>query len=79
MTLARARDSIPIPDEEDLDALLVAADRLMRTGRSAGTDLVLMLLLGLDGGLRLGDVAGLRWCDVDIAKKTIKTKANEGR
>jgi hypothetical protein len=47
----RRKISIPIPDEEDLDALLVAADRLTRKGRSAGTDLVLMLFAWLGRGL----------------------------
>lgn len=75
----RRKISIPIPDEEDLDALLVAADRLTRKGRSAGTDLVLMLLLGLDAGLRPGEVAGLRWCDVDIAKKRIIVRNSRAR
>ena len=76
----RARKiAISIPDEADLDALLVAADRLTAAGRFDGTDLVLMLLLGLDGGLRPGEVAGLRWCDVDLAKKRIIVRNSRAR
>lgn len=76
----RARKiAISVPDEADLDALLVAADRLTTAGRFEGTDLVLMVLLGLDGGLRPGEVAGLRWCDVDIARKRIIVRNSRAR
>lgn len=71
--------AVSIPDEADLDALMVAADRLTAAGRFDGTDLVLMLLLGLDGGLRPGEVAGLRWCDIDLARKRIIVRNTRGR
>ena len=54
-----------IPDEDDLESLLVAAEKMNQAGRYDGTDLVLLIMLGLDAGLRPGEIAGLRWCDVE--------------
>lgn len=65
------KPATPAPDEEDLEALLHSAKRMTAAGRYQGTDLVLMLLLGLDAGLRPGEVAGLRWCDVDLKRSRI--------
>lgn len=61
----------PAPDELDLELLVTAGDALTRKGRFLGTDLGLMIVLGLDAGLRPGEVAGLRWCDVDFRRKQI--------
>ncbi|MCY1055446.1 tyrosine-type recombinase/integrase [Nannocystis sp. SCPEA4] len=47
---------------DDLDLLLAAARGL---GAERGEAIELMILLGLDAGLRPGEVAGLRWHDID--------------
>lgn len=60
------KPATPAPDEENLETLLRSAERMTAAGRYQGTDLVLMILLGLDAGLRPGEVAGLRWCDVEL-------------
>lgn len=60
-----------VPEEEDLDSLVREAERMTARGRYPGSDLALMVLLGLDAGLRPGEVAGLRWCDVDLRRKCI--------
>lgn len=65
------KPATPAPDEEDLEILLRSAERLTAAGRYQGTDLVLMILLGLDAGLRPGEVAGLRWCDVELKHSRI--------
>ena len=59
------------PDEDELNVLLAAAQDMTDAGRYQGTDLVLMLMLGIDAGLRPGEVAGLRWCDVELKKTRI--------
>lgn len=60
-----------VPEEDDLDTLVRAGEQLTVAGRFPGSDLALMVLLGLDAGLRPGEVAGLRWCDVDLRRKCI--------
>ena len=38
----------------------------------AGSDLEVPTILALGTGMRLGEVLGLRWCDVDLDKKTAR-------
>lgn len=63
------KPALPIPDEADLESLLDAAEKMNRAGRYEGTDLVLLILLGVDAALRPGEVAGLRWCDVELRRQ----------
>lgn len=75
------KPKLVVPDEEDLDVLITTAERLTAAGRYAGTDLALMIMLGLDAGLRPGEIAGLRWCDVDLRRSRIivrNTRASAG-
>ena len=49
----------------------------------AGGDLEMPTILGLGTGMRLGEVLGLRWSDIDLAKKTARIsqtvqETNEG-
>lgn len=56
---------------EDGDALLRCAREL---GQRRGDDLEMLLLLGLDAGLRPGESAGLRWKDVDLRQGLIHVR-----
>lgn len=73
------KPALVVPDEEDLESLLVAAAKMMDGERYQGTDLVLIILLGLDAGLRPGETAGLRWCDVDLGKNRIIVRNSRSR
>lgn len=53
---------------DDIASLLAAARKV---GAEWGENLELLILLGLDGGLRPGEVAGLRWKDVDWRENQI--------
>ena len=48
--------------DDDLEALILAAKVM---SRNYNEPFEAMLLLGIDGGLRPGEVAGLRWTDID--------------
>ena len=53
---------LPIAYEEaDVQALLAAA-------RTLGPNYVAMVLLGIDGGLRRGEILGLKWSDLSFAR-----------
>lgn len=60
--------SVRAPDLEDAHSL-EDGEELLRIARQLGSergeDWELLLLLGLDAGLRPGEVAGLRWIDVE--------------
>lgn len=65
-TLPWRREEEQLPEVahgQDEIAMLLSAARAC--GAENGEPLELMLLLGLDGGLRPAEVAGLRWKDVD--------------
>lgn len=59
-----SRPKEPAHNEQDLELLLATAREL---GEMNGEPLELMVLLGIDAGLRPGEVAGLRWKDIDWA------------
>lgn len=50
---------------EEVNTLLETARSREMGDRFPGENLALVLLLGLDAGLRPGEVAGLRWSDID--------------
>ena len=54
---------IDLPDLDAIQRLLTIAD---------GTRLGVMVRLTLETGLRLGEVSGLRWSDVDLDKATLR-------
>jgi integrase len=59
---------VPAHNQDDLSQLLAAAKEISSENGEAQE---LMLLLGLDAGCRPGEVAGLRWEDVDWANNQI--------
>jgi integrase len=42
--------------------------RLVSTAHKRGADVMVMVLLGGDGGLRLGEIVGLEWGDIDLQR-----------
>lgn len=58
----RSKPKEPAHNKDDIRRLLEAARDV---GEEAGEAIELMILLGLDAGLRPGEVAGLRWSDID--------------
>lgn len=60
----KTKKLVPAHNQDDLSQLLAAAREISQEN---GEALELMLLLSLDAGLRPGEVAGLRWADVDWA------------
>lgn len=55
----------PVAFTEAETAALVAA------ATEAGPEALAMVLLGLDGGLRRGEILALRWDDVDLGRRTM--------
>jgi integrase len=55
--------------EDDVQALLAAA-------RVLGPDYVAMVLLGIDGGLRRGEILGLQWSDLSLARASMTVRPN---
>ncbi len=56
-------------DEAEQAALLAAAQEF-------GPDYVAMVLLGIDGGLRRGEILGLQWSDINVKRATITIRHN---
>jgi len=55
--------------DEDVQALLAAA-------RVLGPDYVAMVLLGIDGGLRRGEILGLQWSDLSLPRASMTVRHN---
>jgi len=56
-------------DDADQQALLAAADAL-------GPTFVVMVLLGIDGGLRCGEILGLQWSDLNLSRASMTIRHN---
>jgi len=56
-------------DDADQAALLAAAEAF-------GPEYVSMVLLGIDGGLRRGEILGLKWSDLNVKRATITIRHN---
>jgi hypothetical protein len=61
---ARIHKSPIAYDDADQQALLAAAQAL-------GPEYVAMVLLGIDGGLRRGEILGLQWSDLNLARASM--------
>jgi integrase len=61
---ARRLDAIT---NQQVPRMKLALARLT-VGRTRGVETYLMVLLGGDAGLRLGEIVALEWCDVDLPK-----------
>lgn len=54
--------------DDEVEALLALADDAERA----------MVLLGAHGGLRIGEMADLRWSDLDLAKSVLRVRSGKG-
>jgi integrase len=54
-----------------------AYDRLVQAAERMGADNCLLVLLGGDAGLRLGEMLALEWSDVDLAKRQLSVARSE--
>ena len=66
---ARIHKSPIAYDDADQQALLAAAQAL-------GPEYVAMVLLGIDGGLRRGEMLGLQWSDLNLARASMTIRHN---
>ena len=66
---ARIHKSPIAYDDADQQALLAAALAL-------GPEYLAMVLLGIDGGLRRGEILGLKWSDLNLARVTMTIRHN---
>ncbi|MBA3544974.1 MAG: site-specific integrase [Nannocystis sp.] len=66
---ARIHKSPIAYDDADQQALLAAAQAL-------GPEYVAMVLLGIDGGLRRGEILGLQWSDLNLARASMTIRHN---
>jgi integrase len=66
---ARIHKSPVAYDEVDQQALLTAA-------RDLGPTYFAIVLLGIDGGLRRGEILGLQWCDLNLSRASMTIRHN---
>jgi integrase len=52
-------------------------ERLLTVARRRGVETYLMVLLGGDAGLRLGEIVALEWCDVDLASRRLTAQRSD--
>lgn len=70
--LKNPRKTMGFLDFEEYERLLVAA-------RNRSPETYLMLLLGGDAGLRLGEIVALNWSDVDLATRRLTVERSNWR
>jgi integrase len=68
--LANPKKTMGFHDFEEYERLLTAADK-------RGPDTYLMILLGGDAGLRLGEIVGLEWADVDLRARRLHVQRSD--
>ena len=54
-------------------------DQLLESARQLGTDALVLVLLGADAGLRVGEMCALRWRDLDFEARTLNVRQNLSR
>ncbi len=73
VTIPARQYKVPIAyDDNDQAALLAAAMAL-------GPAYIVFVLLGMDAGLRRGELLGLKWSDLDLARKAMVIRHNVAR
>jgi len=65
----RMRKAVIAYDQHEQEALLAAAKAL-------GPAYVVLVLLGFDAGLRAGEIVGLQWPDIDLARGLLVVRHN---
>ncbi|MBL9106479.1 MAG: tyrosine-type recombinase/integrase [Myxococcales bacterium] len=68
----RLKRAVVAYDAGELESLLAAA-------RSLGPMYTAVVLLGIDGGLRAGEIVGLHWSDVDLGRGSMTIRHNVAR
>ncbi len=72
VTIPARQYKVPIAyDDNDQAALLAAAVTL-------GPAYIVFVLLGMDAGLRRGEILGLKWSDLDLARKAMVGTTSRG-
>ncbi len=54
-------------------------ERLLSSARKRGAEAYLMVLLGGDAGLRLGEIVALEWRDIDLAARRLTVQRSDWR
>jgi integrase len=54
-------------------------ERVLAVARKRGSDVYLMVLAGGDAGLRLGEIIGLEWGDIDLAARRVTVQRSDWR
>jgi integrase len=54
-------------------------ERLLKTAERRGNDVQLMILLGADAGLRLGEIVALEWKDIDLRSRRLTVERSDWR
>ncbi len=70
--LKEARDKLP----EDMWWNERQLGQLVQAAREIGTDALVLVLLGADAGLRVGEMCALRWQDIDFAARKLNVRRN---
>ena len=52
-------------------------ERLLSRSQARGADAYLMVLLGGDAGLRLGEIVALEWRDIDLAARRLTVQRSD--
>lgn len=68
--IPRRNHKLPVAYDDHEQAALVAA------ALELGSMYLAVLLLGIDGGLRRGEILGLQWSDVDLARSLMTIRHN---
>ncbi|MBK8265099.1 MAG: site-specific integrase [Nannocystis sp.] len=75
--LARPSARIQIPRRPRKEPVAYSADEtaaLLTAAAAAGPHALVAVLLGLDGGLRRGELLALRWADLDLDRRTVTVR-----
>lgn len=71
----------PVPLKERKPIIEIYSDdereRLLKAAKENGTGPYLALLLGCEAGLRIGEIVGLNWTDIDVKKKYLLVRRKE--
>ena len=70
-----------VTESEDVDGVsrLCGVEQLLMIARKRGPETHLMVLLGGDAGLRLGEIVALEWNDVDLRARRLTVQRSDWR
>jgi integrase len=70
---------LPVPKRVMAFYDFVDYERLIEAARRRGSAAVVMVLLGGDAGLRLGEIVALEWADVDLVRRRLTVQHSDWR